>query len=80
MLLASKGSTSHPSSFLFYFRVHYLVHSSVMDHQLLVLKPFDSFLVPSKDDSLHPAPQAIVQLDPQLLVVEVEVESELGLA
>ena len=39
---------------------------------------FDSFLVPStsKDDSLHPAPSAIGQLDPQLLV---EVESELGL-
>ena len=33
----------------------------------------------SKDGSLHPAPQATVQLDLQLFIVEVEVESELGL-
>ena len=52
----------------------------VMDHQIS-LQLFDSSLVPfeSKDDSLHPAPLAIVQLDLQLLEVEVEEESELGL-
>ena len=33
----------------------------------------------SKDGSLHSASQATVQLDLQLSVVEVEVESKLGL-
>jgi len=41
---------------------------------------FDSSLIPSesKDDALHPAPLAIVQLDLHLLDVEVEEQSELG--
>ena len=81
MLWASMGSIFHPSSFLFSLRRYYLVHLIVMDHQLLVLHSYDSFPVPfeSKDGSLHPDPQVTVRLDLQLLVVEVEVESELGL-
>ena len=68
--MASMGSISHPSSFPFYFRMHYLVHSIVMDHQLLVLQSSDSFPVPSesKDDSLHPAPQAMRNWIPNSLL------------
>ena len=80
MLLASMGSIFHPSSFPFSLRRYYLVHLIVMDHQLLVLQSYDSSPVPfeSKDGSLHPAPQAIVQLDLQLFVVRWRWNRSLG--